>query len=247
MHNISDFSSSLKTAGFNLIRIIFLIALIYGSSTLYMTKEVKELYNNQFGNRHIYLTNISLYLTITTMLLGITVSILQTKIIIDFMHKIDRRIKKKTFNKIYTTALFTTLCLEILVTLLYWPLRIFKPTLLSARQDPEYQTPIFPNHCIHTIPLISMIYECFTRKIIYSRCTRISTIISTGIFSIFYYTWGYISSIYNKQWPYPLLTNMNGILRMIFIHSVCIIGLVLGYGVVNTIIWIKNRFKIEHK
>ena len=124
------------------------------SATPYSTNEKYAKIRHPYSDLDfLYFTNISLYLTLLTVVIGIIYRY------------------KKSFSSIYNVLLPMALSLEIIVTIMFWSLYMIDPALIKNKNSllPGYETPIITELGQHLFPVILLSINQRQMKIIYHK------------------------------------------------------------------------------
>jgi hypothetical protein len=164
--------------------------------------------NQAYGRNYIYLTNISLYLTVTTLAIGLCV----------------RYFKTKRFISLYVNLVSVGLPLSLLVTVLFWGLFLIDPTLVRNKElhDKGVRVNLLSDLCMHFFPFLALLFEQYDVKL--KRET--SHVIFYFIFCPSYF---FITSLFAKAngfWVYPILDQLS------------FFGKCMLFGCSNILVWL---------
>ncbi|KAH9945955.1 FAR-17a/AIG1-like protein [Epithele typhae] len=112
--------------------------------------------------------------------------------------------------------LMGALPLAIVISVIYWTLLIFLPTLIlledpepsSVAGEPESQRlPLHVDLCLHAIPAISLIVDFYLLEKKYSKSiSRYGALSLASVLGTWYACWVEHCAAYNGFFPYPFLT-----------------------------------------
>ncbi|ADM11239.1 uncharacterized protein Eint_030950 [Encephalitozoon intestinalis ATCC 50506] len=179
---------------------------VYGTLDYALPEQVVQSINRTSGGKFVYLTVLSLYLTIITTVIGY---LTRTKV-------------GKSLETTYKDLLALSFSLEGIVTLLFWILYFINPTLLKSRKlySEGIQESLLTELSQHLFPLLLLLI-CQIDVRLKKRKRCISFVFGFGIL-YFLETW-YFYTVDGK-WPYPIFKKMNTIGRILFIFMACLIG-----------------------
>ncbi|KAH9411755.1 FAR-17a/AIG1-like protein [Ordospora pajunii] len=195
---------------------VLLLLCVYGASDYSQTKESIDLSNRIAGGNHVYLTYISLYMTIITL----------------FLSYLVKHFGFSSINGIYRDALAITLPIEALVTSVFWTLNSIDPTLLKDRDLylAGIRTPFISELSIHLVPMILLLADQFGAEIKHKNHHYHALIIIplAYLFVIHYVYWA------NNYWIYPFLGCIPAVMR-IGLTLVLIVLILIYYNIFQAI------------
>lgn len=188
---------------------VLLVLCVYGTTDYAQAKESVDLSNRLAGGNHIYLTHLSLYMTITTLALSYCV----------------KHFKVSGIEEVYRDFLAVTLPMEGLVTTVFWMLNWIDPTMLKNRDlyIAGVRTPLIGELSLHLLPLILLLADQAGVHI--QEKTRHYLIFV--LFAAIYFVVIHYFQQLNKCWVYPFLDNVSMPTRVALIAMVTL--LVLAY------------------
>lgn len=206
-----------------------LILCVYGATDYAQAQENIDLSNKLAGRNHIYLTHLSLYMTIITLFLSYSV----------------KHFGINSMKEIYRDSLSITLPIEGLVTTTFWVLNYIDPTLLKNKELylAGVRTPLIGELSLHLLPFILLLadqigVDMYEKK----RHYWIFISAATSYFITIYYFY-----CLNKCWLYPFLDDMSMISRIIsvgFLTSIVLIYYKLSLKLsrfINSLIFGRSR------
>ncbi|ADM11238.1 uncharacterized protein Eint_030940 [Encephalitozoon intestinalis ATCC 50506] len=194
-------SSSRLLASKEIFKIILFVLCIYGATDYSQPKEWVKFIDKLAGRSHIYITQISLYMTIMTLSLSYCVK-----------HFGASRIKE-----VYRDFLSITLPLEGLVTTVFWTLNAIDPTLLKNKDlyMAGVRTPLISEMSIHLFPFILLLIDQVGVNI-YGARRHYWTF---AIFGFVYFMVIHYFQRLNNSWVYPFLGYMSISMRMALVAA----------------------------
>lgn len=182
---------------------LFLLC-VYGTTDYAQAQENVALSNRLAGNKHIYLTHLSLYMTIATLVLSYLV----------------KHFGMARVRELYRDALCLALPIEGLVTTAFWTLNYIDPMLLKNRDLylAGVRTPLVGELSIHLLPLVLLLADQIGVDIQEQR--RHYWIFASA--SILYFVIIYHFQRLNNCWLYPFLDNMSMALRVASVAALTI-------------------------
>ncbi|KAM0672624.1 hypothetical protein CWI42_030980 [Ordospora colligata] len=207
-----------------LTRILLLAACAYGTLDRALPEGFRNIAYAAPGARFIYLTNLSLYLTIASVVLGYTIRALKAT--------------SARLCILYKDLIAVSFSIEGVVTSMFWTLYAINPMLLRSKVllSKELSISLTTDICQHFLPFVLMFVEqsdtvLVKRKGCAYAILALGTLYLTGI-------WMY-SSVYGV-WAYPILRKSGAAIRIMLIYMGCILGVMFYMCLVRI-----NRFCIK--
>lgn len=174
-----------------ILRSILLSLCIYGCTNYCLPQEIIDYCNTLSGGKYIYLTNISLYLTVGTLCLGIFV----------------RYFKYPRLLPTYVNLVSVLLPLELLVTILFWVLFLVDPTLVRDKDlyDKGVRVDLLSDLSMHLFPFVALVLEQYDVEFI----RELSHVIFFSVFCVVYFLLCLVFSKVNGFWVYPILDKLS--------------------------------------
>lgn len=186
-------------------KLVFLGMCVYGATDYCLPKEYASCVKS--GKRLLYLTNLSLYLTILTLVLSYMV----------------KRFGMKRLNCLYRDVLALSFSLEGIVTSLFWALISIDPVLVKNKElyDKGVRVSLLTEVSQHVVPIVLLAIDQGDVKL----RKRRQCIYSIFVFSLLYFLsiWLY-STRSGGRWVYPVLNKMNMACRILFVTTAAVIG-----------------------
>ncbi|CAD26250.1 hypothetical protein [Encephalitozoon cuniculi GB-M1] len=189
------------------LKIAFLGLCIYGTLDYAFQKETIEMIRSNSGGKFLYLTFISLHLTIISTILGYLIEV-----------GLGKRLEH-----IYKDLLALSFSLEGIVTILFWTLYWTKPTLLKNKTlyESGIQESFLTEISQHLIPLLLLLI-CQADVKLQRKKRCICFIFGFG--TLYFLEIWYFSTKNDKKWAYPMFNKMAMVYRILFIFAACLIG-----------------------
>ncbi|KAH9411754.1 hypothetical protein HK407_03g05040 [Ordospora pajunii] len=204
-----------------LIRMLLLAACAYGSLDRALPEGFRNIVYATPGARFIYLTNISLYLTIASVVLGYAIRALKTT--------------SAHICLLYKDMLAVSFSIEGVVTSMFWTLCAINPMLLRSKAllSKERSISLTTDICQHLLPFVLLLVEQTGTVLVKRRgCMyaifALGTIYLAGI-------WLY-SAVYGV-WAYPIFRKSSTVGRILLVSIGCMLG-----GMFYTCLVKINRF-----
>ncbi|KHN70083.1 hypothetical protein CWI42_030990 [Ordospora colligata] len=206
---------------------VLLLLCVYGASDYSQTKENIDLSNRIIGGNHVYLTYISLYMTIITL----------------FLSYLVKHFGFSSIKSIYRDALAITLPIEALVTSVFWTLNAIDPTLLKDKDlySAGIRTPLISELSIHLVPMVLLLADQFGTEIKHKNHHYHALIIIplVYLFIIHYVYWA------NSYWIYPFLGSIPAVMR-IGLTLIFIVVILIYYNLFQVISRLVAKSNPEH-
>lgn len=206
-------------------KVVLLGLCVYATMDISLPPKIAEVMNKDSGGKFLYLTIITLYLTIISTVLGY---ISKTKV-------------GKKLEEIYKDMLAVSFSLEGIVTTLFWTLYFINPTLLKGRKlyDQGIRESFLTELSAHLFPIILLLI-CQTDVRLRKRRRCIYFIFGFG--ALYFLEICYFSTV-NKKWVYPIFKQMNKVQRTLFILVACLIGTGFYMGLLATNSLIHQKYE----
>lgn len=188
---------------------VLLIFCVYGTTDYSQPKEWVDFVNKLAGGSHIYITQLSLYMTIITLVLSYCV----------------KHMGVSSIKEIYRDFLSITLPMEGLVTTVFWTLNSIDPTLLKNKElyMAGVRTPLICEVSLHLFPFLVLLLDQVEVNI-YEKKRHYWFF---GIFGSIYFIVIHHFQRLNDYWVYPFLGYMTILMRAALVFTAVL--LVVGY------------------
>lgn len=180
-------------------RIAFLGLCMYGASDYAFAKEYIAHVQSLSGGRFLFLTNLSLYLTIVAVLVGYVVRIAGAR----------------RLECVCKDMLAVAFSLEGVVTALFWMLMLIDPMLVKNKEFYEkgLRIGIVKELSLHLFPLLLLTVDQADVRL----RRRMQCIWMIFAFGVLYFMHIWFHAMRNSTWVYPIFDKMNMPYRMLFI------------------------------
>ncbi|SCZ99563.1 BZ3500_MvSof-1268-A1-R1_Chr3-1g06102 [Microbotryum saponariae] len=175
---------------------------------LWTPSPVKEYMDGQFGGQWNFLTVLSLAVSWLTF----AVAVLK-----------DALPSVRLFDRLKTTLMIVAVPVEGLVSLLYWGMQFYDPSLLTP-QGTIFKIPLFLDISIHAFPALLL----WTDFLVFSppMSKKANPLLISTVATMGYTTWMEYTSHHNQWFPYPFLSELTRIQRASF--YIAMIPVLLG-------------------
>ncbi|AFN82715.1 hypothetical protein EROM_030940 [Encephalitozoon romaleae SJ-2008] len=199
------------------LKLVFLGFCVYATTDFSLPPEIVEMSNATSGGKFVYLTIITLYLTIISTVLGY---ISKTRV-------------GKRLEEIYKDMLAVTFSLEGIVTTLFWSLYFINPTLLKNKSlyKRGIRESFLTELSAHLFPIILLLI-CQADVRLQKRKRCIYFIFGFG--ALYFLEICYFSFVNNGKWAYPIFRKMGWVQRILFVLIACFIGTLFYMGLLAT-------------
>ncbi|KAF9764843.1 UPF0641 membrane protein [Nosema granulosis] len=184
------------------LRSLLLSLCIYGCLDYCLPQEIRDYIASVHGGKYLYLTNMCLYFTVGTLVVGMSV----------------RYFSCKGLVVSYINLVSVVLPLELLVTVLFWTLFLIDPTLVRDKDlyEQGVRVDLLSDLSMHLFPFIALLLEQYDIKIVREK----SHVLFFSIFCVFYFLLCLAFSRANGFWVYPILDKLSPVGKiMLFAFS----------------------------
>lgn len=198
-----------RQVGNPIIAIIDLISLLIGSYGIYMNimkTQLPEYFAN--AGHWQFLTNLALVYSLIVFLLGFIAHLIKSNWLFEL---------KNNFHPI-------GLALETIVTIIYWPLRLFFLPLLA--HDPDvFHLPLLTDLSIHFMPVISLLIDYLIFMPRWKIKNHTAAILVVNLTVMYWYLLEYLVDIENgAKYPYAFMDVDSVYHRMIIFSVIALIA-----------------------
>lgn len=206
------------------IRVVGVATCLYGLSDANIHIQLSQSIVSSIMMKIVYLTNIGLILTLTTLVIGLLITAL------DYTSMKETR---RALKRIHWCIAEVNVGMETIVFLGYWILYWMDRSLVASTM---YKDPVAKEMSMHVLPFFFALYEGWIAK---SQRSWINHVIFL-VFAIFYYSLSKYASTKNAgKWQYKFLTNMSTLGRVL----ACVGFMVLGQVSIEVFIFCRRRLK----
>ncbi|EPR78939.1 hypothetical protein SLOPH_1693 [Spraguea lophii 42_110] len=214
----------------DLLRIICLSCFVYVSMEGNLPEKLRDYYSQLFAGRKQFLTILSLYATIFSIVMGIAA-------------RLSGSLYLKT---IFEATLSLAFIAETIVTIMFWALYFYDKKLIFSKDllDESMQSSFAVELILHLLPICVLIMEVYINPI--RRDLKQKIIVY--VFSYKYLLWLYYLSYKNNKWPYPFLETQNDLMRIAIIFVVTSVGVIVSeiiFYLIDCVRTIRNPSKDE--
>lgn len=212
----------------SLVRLIGLGICVYGIADHKLPQHLASEQAPSIICRSVYLTNIGLFLTFSTLFLGLLITIVSFAEL-ETLHK--------KLNNIYIFVSAKNIGIETIVTIGFWLLYSINPSLVVNPKlyNTKYRDSFIKQLSMHFFPLCLALREGW----IANPKNRFFNHIEFFVFAFFYYCFSKYVAATRGRWQYSVLTNSSESGRIMFFF----IFMLLGQASIEIFILVRRRFE----